>query len=203
MRTLTWIHWVRKYAISLCYSWWLYTTWHFIVTINFKLHSIWFNAGQSPKTTCIRGSHFLDHTIHLEDTPRGHNYLLHMLAKKRKLLFLDSRPLNQGTWCWTTVPSTIMLPSSFERCLFMSGPSGGHILRWCFVWAFAQRAWGLACFLWRGHWMTAFILSGRKTDSWFESNSGATIGSAVNVFCIVWIPLISNLQRTLQQKAVL
>lgn len=129
---------------------------------------ILFNAGHSPKAACIPGSHFLDHTIHLEDTPRGHNYLLHMLAKKRKWLFLDSGPLNQGTWCWTTVPSTIMLPSSFERCLFMSGPSGGHFLRWCFVWALAQRAWGLACCLWRGHWMTAFILSGRKTDSWIK-----------------------------------
>lgn len=69
---------------------------------------------------------FLDHTIHLEETPTGHNYHSNLLAKKRKLLFLDSGPLNQGTWCWTTVPSTIMLPP-FLRCLFMSGPSGGHI----------------------------------------------------------------------------
>lgn len=75
--------------------------------------------------------------------------------------------------------------------------------RWFFVWAFAQRAWGLVCCPWRGHWMAPFILSGRKTDSWSESNLGATICGAVNVFCIVWIPLISHLQRTLQQKAVL
>lgn len=64
--------------------------------------------------------------IHLKDTPRGHNYLPNLLAKTRKLLFLNSRPFNQGTWCWTTVPSTITLPH-FVRCLFMSGPSGGHI----------------------------------------------------------------------------
>lgn len=166
------------------------------------LHMILFNAGH--RLLVYMALIFLNHTIHLEHTPRGHNYILHMLAKKRKWLFLDSRPLNQGTWCWTTVPSTIMLPSSFERCLFMSGPSGGHIPRWFFVWAFAQRAWGLACCPWRGHWMAPFfLLSGRKTDSWSESNLGATICGAVNVFCIVWIPLISHLQRTLQHKAVL
>ncbi len=100
-----------------------YTTLLFIVTINFKLHSIWFNAGQSPKTACIRGSHFLDHTIHLEDTPRGHNYLLHMLAKKRKLLFLYSRPLNQGTWFGPLSPPQLcsLLPLS-TACLCVSPP---------------------------------------------------------------------------------